>query len=247
MIGTNNGAPYIVASALSQVSPNLVWLAASDGRIWRIDWTTGSGIEDCLRTEAGVIHDMTLGAVTIDKQLTDIVLVSESVKNAFKIVAYEPSNFSNPKSQTLQSQSGRVSILRAANGGGVLVGAAGDTLIVGALKAKSIHGVEDLVYDFYSANTTDGICCLSTRYTPKKPSSKKKALQENSESVIDVAVGSVRGGIYIYSDILTQLRGKSRKGLDVPKKQHWHQRAVHSIAWSSDGELSTLPYFHQHC
>lgn len=240
VVGANSGAPYLVASALSQISPNLVWLASSDGRIWRIDWTTGTGAEDFFRTNAGVVHDMTLGAFTISKKPTDIILVSESVKNSLRIVAYDPSDLDDAKSQVIQSQPGKASILRAENGGSILTIAAGDALIVGAWKQKSLQSVEDLAYDFYSINTSDDICSLSVRQSSKKAGSKKKVPQDVNDAVVDIAVGCTRGGIYIYSDLLSQLRSRSRKGIEVPKKQHWHQRAVHSVAWSTDGKFSTV-------
>lgn len=238
LIGANSGAPYIVASALSPTSPNLVWLAASDGRIWRIDWTTGSGVTDLFRTKAGVIHDMTIGAVSLNKQLRDVLFVAESLKSSYKLVAYDPSDLVNPQSQILHDQPGRVNIVRATTGGAAIVAAAVDTLVVGVLKQKGLHKVEDLAYDFYSLNTTDTICCLSVRHTSKKNASKKKATSEPTELAVDVAVGCARGAILVYSDLVAQLRGKARKGLDTPKKQHWHQRAVHSLAWSNDGKLS---------
>jgi NET1-associated nuclear protein 1 (U3 small nucleolar RNA-associated protein 17) len=231
-----------VAAALSQVTPELVWLASSDGRIWRVNWRTGSGTEECLRTGAGVIHDMTLGAVTINKKPTDILYVSESLKNNYRIVAYNPSDPAHPTRKVLQNQTGKWSILRTTNGGSILTAAAGNTLMVGALQPKTVGSVEGLSYDFYSVNTSDEVSCLSVRLAPKNPGSKKKASQDLNDYVLDVAVGGVRGAIYIYSDLLSQLRGaaKSRKGLETPKKQHWHQRAVHSVAWSPDGRSSKL-------
>lgn len=184
---------------------------------------------------------MTLGAVTLDKKPSDILYVSESLKNNYKIVAYDPSDLANPASQVLQNQPGKSNILRTTNGGSILTAAAGNTLMVGALQKKSIGSVEALAYDFYSINTSDDVSCLSVRLSPKKSSSKKKAAHEPSDPVLDVAVGGVRGAIYIYSDLLSQLRAKSRTGLEVPKKQHWHQRAVHSVAWSPDGRSSNVP------
>lgn len=244
VVGANSGAPHLVASALSPTSPNLVWLAASDGRIWRVDWTTGSGVEDCFRTKAGIIHDMTVDAVIVKKTTLDVLFVSESLKSSFKIVAYDPSDLSNPKSHIVQSDAGKVNFLRTANGASTLVAAATSTLIVGALKQRNLHSLEDLVYDFYSVNINDDVCCLSIRHTVKRSSSKKKAPQDSSDSVIDVAVGCARGAIFVYADLLTQLQGKSKKGLDVPKKQHWHRKAVHSVAWSNDGMLTRFSRFY---
>ncbi|PSR87176.1 WD40-repeat-containing domain protein [Coniella lustricola] len=235
VVGANNGAPYLVASALSQTSPNLVWLAASDGRIWRIDWTKGTGAQDCFRTKAGVIHDMTVGAATLNKTLTDVLIVSESLKGTTKLVAYDPTNLSNPQSHVLQNDSDKVNIVRTAAGGLILVAAAANTLVVGALKQSSMQSIQDLQYDFFSVNAVDDICALSIRHSPKRSGSRKKTSFDPSESLVDVAVGCVRGAIYVYSDLLSQLQNASKKGLDAPRKQHWHRKAVHSVAWSKDG------------
>lgn len=203
-----------------------------------MDWTTGSGVEDCFRTKAGVIHDMTVGALRLNKTLTDVLFVSESLHRSLKIVAYDPSDLANPVSHNLQTESRQVSILKVANGGNALVGSAGNTLFVGSLKQKAFHSVEDLAYDFYSVEVTDDVCCLSVRAAQKKSSSKKKASDDTNDNFIDVAVGCARGAIFLYSDLLSQLHGKSsKKGLDLPRKQHWHRKAVHSVAWSVDGEL----------
>lgn len=203
-----------------------------------MDWTTGSGVEDCFRTKAGVIHDMTLGALKLNKTPSDVLFVSESLHRAFKIVAYDPSDLANPVSHTLQTESGQVSILKIANGGNALVAAAGNTLYVGALKPGSFQSVEDLSYDFYSVELTDDICCLSVRAAQKRSNSNKKASHDANDSFIDVAAGCARGAIFVYSDLLSQLQGKpSKRGLDVPRKQHWHRKAVHSVAWSADGKF----------
>lgn len=184
---------------------------------------------------------MTVDAVSMKKAASDVLFVSESLKSSFKIVAYDPSDLTNPKSHIIQSDAGKVNFLRSTNGGSTLLAAAASTLIMGALKQKNLHSLEDLVYDFYSLNITDDICSLSIRHTAKKTTSKKKvAAQDSSDSVIDVAVGCARGAIFVYADLLTQLQGKSKKGLDVPKKQHWHRKAVHSVAWSTDGKLTRL-------
>lgn len=237
VVGANNGAPYLVASALSQTSPNLVWLAASDGRIWRIDWTKGTGAQDCFRTKAGVIHDMTVGAVTLNKTLSDVLFVSESLKGTSKLVAYDPTDLSNPQSHVLQNDTGRVSIVRSAAGGLVLLAVAGNAMIIGALKQSSVQSLQNLHYDFSSVNAVDDICSLSIRHSPKKSLSKKKTSPELSDLAVDVAVGCVRGSIYVYSDLLSQLQNAPKRGLDAPRKQHWHRKAVHSVAWSKDGTL----------
>lgn len=201
-----------------------------------MDWTTGHGVEDSFRTKAGVIHDMSVNAVMVQNTHMDVLFVSESIKSSYKIVAYDPSDLASPISHIIHNDAGKVNLLRTANAGNTIVAAAASTIVVGVLKPRNLQSIEDLAYDFHSVDTNDDVCCLSIRNTPKKSTSKKKASEDTSDDIVDVAVGGARGAIFVYADLLTQLRGKSKKGLDVPRKQHWHRKAVHSIAWSKDGE-----------
>lgn len=200
-------------------------------------------MDDSFRTKAGVIHDMTIGAVSLSKQSYDVLFVAESLKNAYKLVAYDSRNLASPKRHILHGQPGKVNIVRATSGGFVIVAAAVDTLVVGILKQKGLHKVEDLAYDFYSLKTSDIICSLSVRLASKKNGPKKKTTHDIQDLAVDVAVGCARGAICVYSDLVAQLRGKNRNGLDNTKKQHWHQRAVHCVAWSDDGRHNATNRF----
>lgn len=197
-------------------------------------------MEDSFRTKAGVIHDMTVGAVSFNNQPSDVLFVAESLKSAYKLVAYDASDLTDPTSHVLHDQPGKVNIVRATSGGSAILAAAVDTLVVGVLKQKGLHKVEDLAYDFYSLKITDIICSLGVRHISKKSGLKKKAANDSQELAVDVAVGCARGAIYMYSDLVAQLRGKTQKGLETVKKQHWHQRAVHCVAWSHDGKLHLI-------
>lgn len=182
---------------------------------------------------------MAVGAFKLNKTLSDVLFVSESLHRSFKIMAYDPSDLANPISHSLQTESAHVSIVKAANGGSALVAAAGNTLFVGSLKQKAFNSVVDLAYDFYSVELTDDVCCLSVRSAQRKSGPKKKASHDANDTFVDVAAGCARGAIFVYSDLLSQLQGISKKAVDVPKKQHWHRKAVHSVAWSTDGKFRT--------
>ncbi|KAI9872810.1 MAG: hypothetical protein M1830_001174, partial [Pleopsidium flavum] len=77
----------------------------------------------------------------------------------------------------------------------------------------------------------------SFRTNSEKPKSRKPS----SQSSIDIVAGGVKGGIYIYRDLLERLIQKERlaqtgRALDLSASlHHWHREAVSTVKWSLDG------------
>jgi NET1-associated nuclear protein 1 (U3 small nucleolar RNA-associated protein 17) len=60
--------------------------------------------------------------------------------------------------------------------------------------------------------------------------------------VVDVVVGDVKGAIFVHNDLLRNLIGSQKSMTDdqhpidlIPRKLHWHRKAVHCVKWSLDG------------
>lgn len=223
-------APTIVATCLSHTKPDFVWVACSDGRIWRVNWKKGTAVQDEFRTQSHTALDMSVAAIGNH----EVIYVSETTKQ-FKgeIVAYFGPDFANPPSEALfttkKSDQG-IHLLRASADGKCVVAATRESLIVGTVTAQASQADLGLEFEFFTFDSTDIICALDVRITGKS----------DGTSALDLIAGGARGAIYYYNDILRKLQNlngpKSKREPLQARKYHWHRRAVHSLKWSKDGE-----------
>lgn len=227
---------HIVASVLSKCDTDYVWVACSDGRIWYINWTSGSGVDAPFKIEVKKVLDMTVDAVEIGGKAEDVVLVLQKLTySSAQIFAYNTKALSAGRGKLLHTYDESPQLLQSVAGGRLIVAAAKEALHVGQLKPKKLASLDDLVYRFVCFDVPDIISCLNVRHTLR--TTKKGGVEIQS---VDLVVGGARGGIYVYQDILSKLPGEgsasSKAGLIQPRKYHWHRRAVHSVKWSEDGK-----------
>lgn len=230
-------ATHIVASVLSKSDTDYIWVACSDGRIWYINWTSGSGADAPFKVEAKRVLDVTVDAVEFGGKSEDVLLVLQKLtKSSAQIVAYNAKALSTGTGKLLHTYDESPQLLRSVGGARLIVAAAKETLHIGLLKPKKPASLQDLNYRFLCFDVPDIVSCLDTRFTNR--TTKKGGLELQS---VDLAVGCARGAIYVYHDLLSKLPGEgsgaSKAGMIQPKKYHWHRRAVHSVKWSEDGTL----------
>ncbi|KAK4193452.1 NET1-associated nuclear protein 1 [Podospora australis] len=226
---------HIVASALSKTSPDFVWVASSDGRIWYINWTSGAGADSPFTVDAKKILDMTVDAFEIGGSTVDVLLVLQRLtKSSAQIFAYDTQALSKKTGKLLHKYDESPQLLRSAAGGRVIVAAAKEVLHIGFLKPNKFASLQDLAYRFHAFDVPDIITCLEVRPTVRP--TKKGGVELHA---VEVIVGCARGAIYLYSDLLSKLSGvganSGTAGSIQPRKYHWHRRAVHSVKWSEDG------------
>ncbi|KAJ9130415.1 U3 small nucleolar RNA-associated protein 17 [Pleurostoma richardsiae] len=231
--------PYIVESAVSRVSPHVVWVASSDGRVWCVDWTTGAVTETSLHNGPKTVLSLAVAAVRIAKDTRDVLFVTEKTKSSSRIVAYDVHAWPKVKAKELQVIEGQFSLVKTVNDGSVLVGASRNTILIGALKLGELKSISDLTYRFASFEISDEVASLDIRLARQQRKGSKGKEQVYTGSEVDVAVGGARGAVLVYSDVLASLPSKDASGSGRSpvrsRKYHWHQRAVHAVAWSRDG------------
>lgn len=249
---THKDSFRVVATALSPQSSNLLWVACSDGRIWSIDWTTGSVQGDPLVTESKSAVDMTLLPIRIKGVSHEVLVVSEHSKNGRNsLVAYDGLVDSDKReTNTLVSMahSGeQIHSLHFVEESNVLLAAAKSTLVVGIPDSPKVTSVADLTYSFYHFETNDVITALDSRIaaTIRPPQQSRRLMKEKTKPrdskfpIVDVLVGGARGSIYFYNDLVAKLEALEgnapNKDALVGRKYHWHRRAVHAVKWSKDG------------
>ena len=241
--GSEYVSAHIVATVLSKNSPDFVWVAFSDGRIWYINWTSGSGVDTPFTVAAKKVLDMTVESVELGDSVEDVLLVlQKKSKSSGHIVAYDHAALLTSTGKVLHTYDESPQLLRSAAGGRVIVAAAKETLHIGLFKAKrKAVSVDDLEYFFHSFGVPDIVTCVDIR--PIVQMSKKGGVELRT---IDLVVGCARGTIYLYDDLLSKLPSgpSSSKATPFnPRKYHWHRRAVHSVKWSEDGKHTTKGEF----
>lgn len=226
----------VVAAVLSDSSPEHVLVAAADGNIWFINWTSGEGSEVPLMNCGHEIFDVAVESVELGGSTREVLLVLQKQESSkAQIVAYDDIALASAEGTLLHTIDGSPQQLRAAASARVVVVAAGTALHIGLLKNKSknVAAISDFQYRFYSFNLPDLVASLDIQ-TVTRPT-KKGGIELQQ---VDIAIGGARGAIYIYADISNKLPFESsqpKAGFIHARKFHWHRRAVHAVKWSSDG------------
>jgi len=221
-----------------------VWIACSDGRIWKVNWRHGSKPEDTLYAKSGNLLDMSVSSIQIHKSTIDVLFVSEQQKKQdCTITAYYRVKNSHMSTILFRSQQPdqRIHLVRATGDGKFIVGATAEGLVVGLVQVA--QGKAELEGEFYSFDTADIVCAVDMRVTvkPEPITPKKQPKKQQAFDVLDLIVGCARGQMFVYNDIINSLhnmrgsKSKSKKEEVQARQFHWHRRAVHSLKWSSDG------------
>ena len=224
----------IVATRLSKQDPDFIWVACSDGDIYRLNWTLEKPKLDRFQTASKSAKALVVVPAT--NTIGEAVIVAESDKTTrVELVAYDWNLSSKATSKSLVSlkkPGSGLQLLESSANGQVLTGALNDRLFIAVAMADQFQ------YDFYSFDTQDLITTIDMRVY-KRPGIAAKKSKNEPENVVDIIVGGARGGIYLYHDAVArcQAAGKTSQNTESihAQKYHWHRKAVHSVKWSRDG------------
>ena len=247
--GSRKISASIVSTWLSAAEPDFVWIACSDGRVWKVNWRHGTKPEDTLYTKTGGLLDMSVSSMKIQKSTVDVLYISELKKQECTITAYYRVKNSHMSIALYRSQQPdqRIHLVRSTSDGRFIVGASAEGLVVGAVQIP--QGKAELEGEFYAFDTKDIVCAVDMKVTvkPEPPATKKQPKKQASQAfdVLDLIVGCARGQMFVYNDIINALhnlrsKSKSKKEEVQARQFHWHRRAVHSLKWSSDGMFNPV-------
>ncbi|KAI0444349.1 WD40-repeat-containing domain protein [Xylaria telfairii] len=229
----------IAAVRLSAVSSNLLWVASYGGSIWLIDWTTGAGSEAHITLDCDRLHDMFVDLVKIGKDVRDILYISTKKGKAWHINAYDVRGLELVGSRAIFSYGSAIENLRVAFLGHTFAAYAERNIILGYRKHEAASRFEDLTYEVVTLDASDEITCLDLRVTSRVHLNRKSQREASDAPVIDLVIGCARGAVFVYGDLLPQIRllntPKARHHALQPRKYHWHRKAVHAVKWSRDG------------
>ena len=249
-VAENQPNTRIVSFCMSPTLAHIIWVACSDGNVYRVDWTSGEGASYSWRTSSTGCNFMTVASMESAGRTRDVVFTTESKGDGWRITANEltpPDTSIETVARTIYTSKDRIRYLKTAAQGAVVVAAAGNKIIIGGLRTTEYGTVSKMKYEFQIFESTDTIASLDVRATARSTvTAVKKTLQRTP--VVDLVVGDVRGAIFIHHDLLANLlQAQDRKpGVSLaPRKMHWHRQAVHTVKWSLDGMLlfnDSCPY-----
>ncbi|CAJ2499978.1 Uu.00g028310.m01.CDS01 [Anthostomella pinea] len=229
----------IVSVCQSPTSPELVWVASSSGRIWKLDWTNGSGSDVFLEVKCDFLNDMFIDAMKFAQKARDTLLVSVERDGKFHIQACEVKGMKLRACKDLYSSASIIENVRSVQNGRVLAASAEQTIILGVLRSEDIASQDQLDYEFFTFDTSDDVTCLDIRATERIHLNRKSQREASDMPVVDLVVGCARGPVLFYNDLLPQVQwlhsSKNRRYTLQPRKYHWHRKAVHAVKWSRDG------------
>ncbi|KAJ4271557.1 NET1-associated nuclear protein 1 [Fusarium torreyae] len=231
---------HIVAMRQSKQNSDVIWVACSDGRICRVDWTT-SKTPESFQTQSKTATAMTLVTKKVSGKAKEIIFMAESDKpGRIEVVAYPATTKESEHKVvfTMKKPGNGLQFLEASKDGQNLVGAINDRLFFGVPSQQQFDNLAALDYEIYTFDIPDLVTALDFRVYPRSATGGRKARQETAP-VLDIIVGGARGSIYLYHDALARSQALAKSGSEKELIQaqnfHWHRRAVHALKWSRDG------------
>ncbi|KAH8648010.1 WD repeat-containing protein-like protein [Tricladium varicosporioides] len=233
----------IITYCLSPTQSNIIWVACSDGAIYSIDWTSGAGADQWWGiSSTGCVH-MTVASMESVGRRRDVVFTTEMRKDGrWRVTANElaqPDSTIQTVARTIYTSQNQISFLKTAKEGTVIVGSAGNKIVLGRLKSTEYDTVDRIKYEFRVFESTDSISSVDIKVSERPGINDVKKSMKRTP-VVDLVVGDVRGAIFVHNDLLANLirsqDGSLPPGISLaPRKLHWHRQAVHTVKWSLDG------------
>jgi NET1-associated nuclear protein 1 (U3 small nucleolar RNA-associated protein 17) len=236
---------YIAAYGLSPTDPNILWLACSDGTVYKVNWASGEGGDRSWKTsDAGLTH-MTVASMDSDGRKRDVVFTTEKKGEVWRISAHELSiRGTSPivQSRVIYTSPKPIHIIKTTGEGDVIIAASEERVLLGTLRSTDFGTIERIKYEFRIFESTDFVSSMDIRVSKRAADPGRKVTKLDKIGIVDVVVGDVRGAIFVHNDLLANLIRSQTLTVEVPnsinlipRKLHWHRKAVHSVKWSLDG------------
>lgn len=235
---------HIVATRLSKLNPDYLWVACSDGRIFHVDWTAASTTPDHFQTRSGTARSLTLLTTKVAAKPHETILVAESDKsNRMEVVMYQgivrgsPEGSEGKSLLVLKKPGNGLQLLETSEDSQIVAGVFNDRLFIGIPQQQEAESFDRLQFDFYTFDAPDLLTTIDLRVYSRSVTGKKG--RQNTTPVVDIIAGGARGSIYLYHDALARIqaleKSVSQGEMIQAQKFHWHRKAVHAVKWSRDG------------
>lgn len=192
---------------------------------------------------------MTVASMVSAERRRDVIFTTEIRKDGgWRITANDlarPSDLFSTAARTIYTSNQRISFLKTAEDGSVIVAASEKRVLVGNLRSTEYNTIDKIRYEFRVFESTDFVSSLDLKISSRRDVEKLGKSILKRLPVVDVVVGDVRGSIFVHDDLLGNLArsqdDKKPPGISlIPRKLHWHRKEVCTVKWSLDGRHSFL-------
>ncbi|KAF2097213.1 WD40 repeat-like protein, partial [Rhizodiscina lignyota] len=234
--------------ALSKVDPNKIFVGTTKGKIIEANWINGT-TGDTFKLGSRIISIAVSKTRSAKNDIVDFVDVEEPTETQrlkiWKICRWNRSA-AEEKPHVLLARPKSLKEIQVRDSGRVII-APFERQLLCLLAPTSNHAQEQAKeVEWYQVEAPDFIVSLDAKVPTSAVSgpSKNKATATSTVPVVDVAIGTIRGQIYIYDDILSKLvdmdKSKEKKPAGEasklsPRLLHWHRGPVNTTKWSLDG------------
>jgi NET1-associated nuclear protein 1 (U3 small nucleolar RNA-associated protein 17) len=234
----------VTAFALSPSKMNHIFLSTSTGSIEKWDWIEGIKLEYWhISTPIYHLATTTFRSNEISNDLVytvDCKGGSQWMLTVHRLLGGDEA--SKTDLGTLIKYPEPLTSVKILDNGRIIILTSGSRLIVGTSDMPDLVSLKDIIYVWRDVKCPEWITTMDIRIRPyDKLGRKTKGTTSGSYGALDVAIGTLRGQILIYDDLLKKLilqentsKSDKRKGISS-QRLHWHRNAVLALKWSKDG------------
>lgn len=234
----------VTAFTLSPSKTNHIFLSTNTGSIEKWDWVGGTRLEYWHISTP--IYHLATSSFSSDETPNDLVYtVDRKGEGRWMLTVHRllgGDEASKTDLGTLIKHSDPLTSVKIVENGRIIVLTSGSRFIVGSSDKPDLVSLKDVAYVWRELTCPEWITTMDIRTRPyETPSTKAKGTNLGFDGALDVAIGTLRGQIIVYDDLLNGLihkesKSKSEKKRGISSQRlHWHRTAVLALKWSKDG------------
>lgn len=235
----------ISAVSLSPFTDTYLYVSVLSGAIEKWDWSEGLRLA---RWKVPYqVCSLTTSVHNEESVASDVVYTTDKKEGGvWSIAAHlltKDVKSTRTEDTTLLTYKNPLSSLKVLDSGRFIVATSGSQLILGSSDMREPWKLQDLSYTWRIVDCPEWIVSIDTRVIHPEEAAKSNKGGSRGSSVLDIAVGGLKGSIHIYENLLGKLIRKEQPATkdaveDIDSRRlHWHRNAVLSLKWSLDGEL----------
>ena len=245
----------VTAFALCPSKTNHIFLSTNTGSIEKWDWIEGIRLE-YWHISIPIYHLATATHGSNETSNDLVYTVDRKGEGQWMLTVHRllgGGEASKTDLGTLIKSPEALTSVKIMENGGIIVLTSGSRIIIGSTDKPDLTPLKDISYVWREVKCREWISTVDVRIRPYDTVSKKaKRTKSGLDGALDVAVGTLRGKIIVYDDLLNSLihqesniKSEKQKGISS-QRMHWHRNAVLALKWSKDGMFIVIGHLTQY-